>query len=150
MSIGVGSLTALRLLVPSADSWHSVSEQIGCPLIPGRKGGILPHSGSLQGKLVALETDDQGFSLIHPDPVITTPHRLTPRPRSRGVIQRLLRIAMASFIQNVYDIFSPYSNAETPQLVQAQAGNHPTTAVVEAPIYFYDSDKPYFESANCH
>jgi len=57
---------------------------------------------------------------------------------------------MASFIQNILVIFPPYSNVEIPRPVQAQAGSHPTTAGVEEPIYFYDSDKPYFESANCH
>jgi hypothetical protein len=57
---------------------------------------------------------------------------------------------MASFIQNLYDTFSPYSNAETPQPVWARAGNYPTTVAVEGPIYFYDSDKPYAESVNCH
>ena len=56
---------------------------------------------------------------------------------------------MASFIQNILVIFPPYSNGETTQPVQAQAGGRPT-AGVEEPIYFYDSDKPYFESANCH
>jgi len=57
---------------------------------------------------------------------------------------------MASFIQNILVMLPPYIYAETPQPVQAQARSYPTTAAVEGPIYFYDSDKPYFESANCH
>jgi len=83
------------------------------------------------------------FAYLDPRDWHTT---LALRPQT----ERLLRITMASFMQNILVIFPPYSNGETPQPVQAQAGSHPTTAGVEEPIYFYDSDKPYFESANCH
>jgi hypothetical protein len=54
---------------------------------------------------------------------------------------------MASYIQNILVIFPPFNNAETPRPTHAQAGSYPATAGAEESIYFYDSDKPYFESA---
>ncbi|KAF8504552.1 DUF1768-domain-containing protein [Russula emetica] len=44
---------------------------------------------------------------------------------------------MATLIQNIFFVSSPPSNAET--------AHRPTTRIPEDPIYFYDSDKPYFE-----
>ncbi|KAN0125817.1 DUF1768 domain containing protein [Russula decolorans] len=44
---------------------------------------------------------------------------------------------MATLIQNIHLVFPPLSNAET--------AYPPTTRISEDPIYFYDSDKPYFE-----
>jgi hypothetical protein len=46
---------------------------------------------------------------------------------------------MATLIQNIHLVFPPLSNAET--------AYPPTTRISEDPIYFYDSDKPYFELA---
>jgi hypothetical protein len=60
-----------------------------------------------------------------------------------------IRIAMASFIQNILVVFPPFVNAETARPTHTQAESYPTPTTVgaEEPIYFYDSDKPYFESA---
>ncbi|KAI0001116.1 DUF1768-domain-containing protein [Russula vinacea] len=44
---------------------------------------------------------------------------------------------MASFIQNLFFVFPRFSNAETTR--------YPSTVGPGDPIYFYDSDKPYFE-----
>ena len=46
---------------------------------------------------------------------------------------------MATLIQNILLIFPPLSNAET--------AHRPTTRTSEDPIYFYDSDRPYYELA---
>jgi len=58
---------------------------------------------------------------------------------------------MASFIQNILVILPHFGNAEPARPTHAQAGSYPTpttsTVGAEEPIYFYDSDKPYFESA---
>ncbi|KAI0277037.1 DUF1768-domain-containing protein [Russula aff. rugulosa BPL654] len=47
---------------------------------------------------------------------------------------------MATLIQNIFLVFPSLSNAET--------AHRPTTRISEDPIYFYDSDKPYFEFTN--
>jgi len=57
---------------------------------------------------------------------------------------------MASFFQNILVVFPPFSNPAPARPTRAQAGSYPTTggaggAEDEDPIYFYDSDKPYFE-----
>jgi len=41
---------------------------------------------------------------------------------------------MATFIQNIYYVLRPFNNTRN-------------TEREEQPIYFYDSDKPYYESA---
>jgi hypothetical protein len=46
---------------------------------------------------------------------------------------------MATLIQDIFLVFPPLSNEET--------AHRPTTRISEDPIYFYDSDKPYFELA---
>ena len=46
------------------------------------------------------------------------------------------------FIQNIYFVHPPLGNAAA-----THAAHHPTTRISEEPIYFYDSDKPYFELA---
>jgi hypothetical protein len=58
---------------------------------------------------------------------------------------------MASFIQNIF-IFPPFGNAEiarpeTARPTHVQTASYPTTGSADEPIYFYNSDKPYFESA---
>ena len=50
-------------------------------------------------------------------------------------------LTMATLIQNIFFAFPPHSNAETAH------AEHQTTRFSESPIYFYDSDKPYFELA---
>jgi hypothetical protein len=51
---------------------------------------------------------------------------------------------MASFFQNIYLVFPGFSNAEPAHHnVQATGTIRPS----EEPIYFYDSHKPYYESA---
>ncbi|KAI0292718.1 hypothetical protein BC826DRAFT_1105335 [Russula brevipes] len=51
---------------------------------------------------------------------------------------------MASFFQNIYLVFPTFSNAEPAHHnVQATGTMRPS----EEPIYFYDSHKPYYESA---
>jgi hypothetical protein len=49
---------------------------------------------------------------------------------------------MAAFIQNILVVFPRFSNAET-----SHQAARPTTGGPQDPIYFYDSDKPYFELA---
>lgn len=46
-----------------------------------------------------------------------------------------ITLTMTTFIQNLFVVLR---NGET---------HHPTTGGPEDPIYFYDSDKPYYESA---
>jgi hypothetical protein len=55
---------------------------------------------------------------------------------------------MASFFQNILVVFPHFSNVENVPPTHAQAESHPTTGGSEesGPLYFYDSDKPYFES----
>ena len=46
---------------------------------------------------------------------------------------------MATYNQNIFYVFPPLNNAET--------AHRPTARISEDPIYFYESDKPYFELA---
>jgi hypothetical protein len=103
-----------------------------------KQAGLASHSES-----VASEPTIQGF-LAYLDP--RDRHAIAPSLQA----WRSLRIVMASFFQNILVVFPPFSNPETARPTRAQAGSYPTTGGAggaEDPIYFYDSDKPYFESA---
>ena len=54
---------------------------------------------------------------------------------SRAGTPLRITLTMTTFIQNLFVVLR---NGET---------HHPTTGGPEDPIYFYDSDKPYYESA---
>jgi hypothetical protein len=63
-------------------------------------------------------------------------HRATYREVRHGLNYSITMAA--TFIQNIFVAFPLFSNAETA---------HPTTGGPEGPVYFYESNKPYFELA---
>lgn len=95
-------------------------------LRPGRKDGILPLKQKIICAAYLGPRDWQQLALVPvPDSVSVTSHRTS--------------LTMATLIQNIFLVFPSLSNAET--------AHRPTTRISEDPIYFYDSDKPYFELA---
>jgi hypothetical protein len=90
--------------------------------------------------ILPLKTQDK-------EPRLSTTAYLGPRDWqllhhsvNRSVI--LAYLTMATLIQNILLVFRPRRNAET--------AHRPTTRILEdpmVPIYFFDSDKPYFELA---
>jgi hypothetical protein len=119
--------------------------------MPGRNDGILPRS--LRYKQAehpilrhAVGGTDVTLIKIHVTSIMRVTCLSVPLLQTEGSL-----IAMASFIQNIF-IFPLFGNAETARPETArpthlQTASNPTTGGAEEPIYFYNSDKPYFESA---